>query len=61
MEYGKFLCKKARVHHLAGDHETAQVALQAARMIADEVNVGPESEFRQTIQSAEAVILGRDV
>jgi tetratricopeptide (TPR) repeat protein len=61
MEYGKFLCKKARVHHLAGDDETAQVALQAAKMLADEVKVGPESEFRQAIQSAEAVILGRDV
>ena len=61
MEYGKFLCKKARVNHLAGDDETAQVALQAARMIADEVKGGPESEFRQTIQSAEAVISGREI
>jgi len=61
MEYGKFLCKEARVSHLAGDESAAQAALQSARLIADEVKAGPESEFRQTIQSAEVAMNGQDV
>ena len=48
-EYGKFLCKKAKVYSLANKPEQANQALQHAEKIATDISATEDSELRKEI------------
>ena len=52
-EYGQFLCKKAKVLHIAKHTDQAKEALEQARSIAKECNVNADSELGNLITEAE--------
>ena len=56
-EHAKFLCKKGRVCHLAGDAERARAALVQAQGLVAELNVRDDSEVGQAV-AALAALLG---
>ena len=58
-ELGKFLCNKARVEHLAGDHEATSDAMMEAETIARELDSGAESGLGQAIIAARAQLSPR--
>lgn len=45
MEHGKFLCKKAKVLHIAGQPKAAREALSQAQSIATEIDTKSGSEL----------------
>ena len=48
-EYAKFLCKKGRVFHMAGEVEKARAILIQAQAVASELNPANESEVAQAL------------
>ncbi len=56
-EHAKFLAKKSRVQHLAGDTDGARASLMAAKQIAATLTITDNSEVGQAIQVLEQVLL----
>ena len=56
LEYGKFLCKKSQVLHLAHQQEAAKEAFRQAVQIAEDLQLDSESELRLLIQQTERCI-----
>ena len=48
-EHAKFLCKKGKVAHLAGDLMSANTALKEAQDMAEAIGCQPESSVGQAI------------
>ena len=48
-EYAKFLCKKGQVCFIVGDADGARGALQQAKSMADELQVGEDSEVGHAV------------
>ena len=53
VEHGKFLCKQAIVHHMVGEFNQAEESLEQARVIAQKVKCGKDSELGKLIVEAE--------
>ena len=49
LEYGKFLCNKAKVYHLGKRRKEAEKALEHAKAIATEINATEDSELGEAI------------
>ena len=52
MEHGKFLCKKAKVLHLANQPMESKEALSEAEQIAQDTEVKQDSELGKAITEA---------
>jgi tetratricopeptide (TPR) repeat protein len=50
-EYAKFLCKKGRVQHLAGQAEAAKASLDQAQGIAADLGFSEDSEVMRAVRS----------
>ena len=57
-EHGKFLCKKARVLHLARRPAEARSALDQARSIAEEIDAKEDSRLARMITESAAITRG---
>jgi tetratricopeptide (TPR) repeat protein len=60
LELSKLLCKKAQVEHLAGNPAAAAAALTEARVIAGELDEGPDSGLEEALAEARAALSGTD-
>ena len=49
----QFLCKKAKVLHIAKDPDIATEALEQAKSIAKDINAKPDSELQKAINETE--------
>jgi tetratricopeptide (TPR) repeat protein len=55
-EHAKFLCKKGRVCHIAGDAEGARAVLKQAQGLAAELNITDDSEVSEALTALVAVL-----
>ncbi len=55
-EHAKFLCKKGRVCHIAGDADGARAALKQAQGLRAELKVSDDSEVGQAIVALRAIL-----
>ena len=54
--HGKFLCRRAKVHHFAGEAALAQAKLDQAILIANEVSAPAGSAFRILINKTRNIL-----
>ena len=55
-EHGKFLCKKARIEHLAGKPDAAAATIDKAESIAHEIKQAPDSELCRAIAELREIL-----
>ena len=56
IEYGQFLCKKAKVLQLANQPVAASEVLKEARAIGDRLNIGQDSHLGKALIEAEGFL-----
>jgi tetratricopeptide (TPR) repeat protein len=56
IEYGKLICKQARVQQIAGEYGAAAASLAQAEIIAKDIETTPESELGRELSKAQKAL-----